>query len=947
MVSSPGRIGPDRIPARAEFTSSLTMLCLPGMPSDRFIGFYPGVPLTNPEVEMRPEDGAASTGDIGVQCLRARYWPQRPHWASTTANVIPEILEPLMREDRGDGTVFGLPATSYSVEALRWVREDRCVLTPDRNVLLLFRVNVASQTKPGSYAYHVLLTGDECPKGIPLTLVVRVLHGELHEQDQPVRTMFTSGCSRDELTVLARDTGLNSVLWAGWPGTRVTKTPEGVRVDDVGSESLSDTARSMASLGMDGPLIVSWPGLALVVGKKLGYTEGEVELLGHADVREAFSLTLTALRDRLTADGCPNMWFFPNDEPGLSERKRSLVLRQCECSRTVEIPTFLTSYFSDFNQGPGRELFTSVVQNATSPEDAVKKRAEAIERNGQWMILTGVYGDGILELNRRSGLHLLRTDADGVAFWVWCKAKENAWNDFDGNAGVEPKDAILGYPPLPEVGWNGAFVETMQYEGMRLAYQDYRVYRELEYAVEHGSGDSPAREAAQAFLAKLKGDFALGATSGELEQLRDTALVLLDHLVSPTEHPGSTEADVSFALSEVGSEAPALSAATSSPEPLPRLSTTLEIDGHLDSDEWDGAHTYGLVNNFNGEPAPAHRILVATRPEGFSVAFDCHEPEYAEARAAAAGKPTVPWANTSIEAFLDVDGDRTDYAQVIVDAAGNVWSGYFSEGEVSFEHALEGVMSAVASAGDRMHLELLIPWTAFADSERLDTWTANFCFTRHVGATREQSSFVWKKNSNFMRYHDIGSYGALCIRTDDVSVTALSTASGIQEATYTLVCEPGSTDMGAAAVQDSDGVVLGHKVVKLDSGETEFSWTAPRTAGDESPVFVLALGDENERRLRMPYAPSPVFLDAAPSVLLPNEPCLWTVRGHSGIDALRMKLGQEDGTSVSKTVPLPPGRHILSASCDTPARGPLDWELAWLDGTGVAVAVKTGVVLTP
>jgi hypothetical protein len=100
-------------------------------------------------------------------------------------------------------------------------------------------------------------------------------------------------------------------------------------------------------------------------------------------------------------------------------------------------------------------------------------------------------------------------------------------------------------------------------------------------------------------------------------------------------------------------------------------------------------------------------------------------------------------------------------------------------------------------------------------------------------------------------------------------------------------------------------------------------------------------------RLRMPSAPPPVFLEKAPSVLLPNEPCLWSVRSHPGINALRLTLSREGAIPTSKTLLLSPGQYLLSATCDAPVGGALDWELSWLDEAGNAVATEKGSLVAP
>jgi hypothetical protein len=124
-----------------------------------------------------------------------------------------------------------------------------------------------------------------------------------------------------------------------------------------------------------------------------------------------------------------------------------------------------------------------------------------------------------------AGVHFWRTEATGCWSWTFLRPKESAYDDFDGGAHREGKDACIAYP-TPD---GKALVPTLQWEGLREGVDDYRYLATLRTLIERakreGRGVETARQAEtelKAVVEKMPWNCRPGgATTADLDRCRD------------------------------------------------------------------------------------------------------------------------------------------------------------------------------------------------------------------------------------------------------------------------------------------------------------------------------------------------------------------------------------------------------------------------------------------
>ncbi len=142
------------------------------------------------------------------------------------------------------------------------------------------------------------------------------------------------------------------------------------------------------------------------------------------------------------------------------------------------------------------------------------------------------------------------------------------------------------------------------------------------------------------------------------------------------------------------------------------------------------------------------------------VSFTCMDPDLSKLVTGNARRGTDKIVlDDSVEIFLDVDFDRTDYHQLIVNAKGDVWTGYFPKpGEMGPGPHKPWKANAQAKAtinrdAKRWVCEVLIPFDRLGGTPRKGTrWAVNFCrnFRGQTDDKHLQTWFlVWNGNRNF------------------------------------------------------------------------------------------------------------------------------------------------------------------------------------------------------
>ena len=165
----------------------------------------------------------------------------------------------------------------------------------------------------------------------------------------------------------------------------------------------------------------------------------------------------------------------------------------------------------------------------------------------------------------------------------------------------------------------------------------------------------------------------------------------------------------------------------------------VKLTGGIDDPLWRKAE---VSSNFlrlkDGEmPEVKTEVRAIASPTKIVFAVRCEEPK-PEAMKLTVAEDNVPgiWTDDSVELFLDVKGAATEYAQVIVNAAGYVFATMSPSGHVITQH-----VKAKAGRGESgWSVEVEIPLKALgASARRGSRWGFHVCRNR----TSISASYVW------------------------------------------------------------------------------------------------------------------------------------------------------------------------------------------------------------
>ncbi|MEA3401961.1 MAG: sugar-binding protein, partial [Armatimonadota bacterium] len=146
------------------------------------------------------------------------------------------------------------------------------------------------------------------------------------------------------------------------------------------------------------------------------------------------------------------------------------------------------------------------------------------------------------------------------------------------------------------------------------------------------------------------------------------------------------------------------------------------IDGRLDDRVWqevEPATDFRLLGKI-GSSKQNTRAWAAWDEESFYVAYECPESEKQQPSL----KPEKIWNRDAVDTALDPDGDREDFLQIIIDAAGN--SEQFSHGYNGRQVQWE-VEHAVGEYEGGWAVEMAVPWSEMGiEAHGGMTFTGNF-----------------------------------------------------------------------------------------------------------------------------------------------------------------------------------------------------------------------------
>ncbi len=143
------------------------------------------------------------------------------------------------------------------------------------------------------------------------------------------------------------------------------------------------------------------------------------------------------------------------------------------------------------------------------------------------------------------------------------------------------------------------------------------------------------------------------------------------------------------------------------------------------------------------------------------ISFVCIDPDVRKIRAdwngAWGNPPRVTW-DDSVEIFLDVNGDRNDYHQMIVNTRGQYWAAYYPNNRMDgdpqpWSGVQPRIKTQINAQAQRWTCEVMIPFDQLGGTPRKgQRWTVNFCRNfrgQYAPDSNLQNWFLVYKNEQY------------------------------------------------------------------------------------------------------------------------------------------------------------------------------------------------------
>ena len=454
--AEPGQIRPNSRPARHECVEALTVTVTPGEYEPANFALYPLRELAGARLRVSDfRTGRGAKLPAGIADVRvARCWPQRKDWRSKTYHIIPELLEPHAAESLHPGA-----ATQF--------------------YLIL---NAPDSCEPGLYRSQVTLEAGGRTSPV-VELRVRVLPFRLRTPPGIVWGLYPDlgrwpafpqeQIEREMVDFKAH--GINALMVYPFRFSTFTYDQGKVHADFAAHRKLMALYRKV---GFPGTMVVSIQGserfvMGLIAASSAEHTPAFVD---------AYRQMLALIKQESVADSWPAFCVHAVDEPWGGERGEAAV-RTLKLIKEAGFKTFNTCYREFVRKRLDPYLDYRCYNNIgfghmRTPEAAAELRDETLAAGDVfWWYGTGCYTnrgviqDGNVIVNRfMGGFHFWRTRATGAWAWTFLRPKGSAYDDFDGAAHREHKDACIAYPTRDGKG----LVPTLQWEGIREGVDDYK-----------------------------------------------------------------------------------------------------------------------------------------------------------------------------------------------------------------------------------------------------------------------------------------------------------------------------------------------------------------------------------------------------------------------------------------------------------------------------------------
>jgi hypothetical protein len=184
------------------------------------------------------------------------------------------------------------------------------------------------------------------------------------------------------------------------------------------------------------------------------------------------------------------------------------------------------------------------------------------------------------------------------------------------------------------------------------------------------------------------------------------------------------------------------------------------VDGRLDDPCWRDAAAQPFTMALTGTAPDAGTgttVQAVWTDEGVVFGFKLLEPAIAAIRATRTQHDQDVFWDDCIELFLDVDGRREKYCQIVTNSRGVLYDGTANGGDWN----AAGARAAAHKDRDFWSLEVFVPYADFPGTPHVKVgtvWYANFCRSRFAGGGHElQRWSTLKRPSNL----DFSAFGKL------------------------------------------------------------------------------------------------------------------------------------------------------------------------------------------
>lgn len=454
--AEPGDIRPNSRPRASEVVERVAAVVTPVEYETLYFALYPLRDASEVQIEVdvfRDGQGTGLAG-AGVDLRWVTCWPQRTDWRSTTFHIIPELLE---QREKG--------------QLRRGVPQQLAVI-----------LRVPEGAPAGNYDASVTVRIAGIPsQAITLRLAVqpfrlRTPQGIVWGLYPDTARWGNFGDAQIETEMREFQAhGINALMvYPQWNSDWALK-------DGKLAVDFSEFRRRMAlyhKVGLGGPMVVSIQGGEGLVRRWIEEQTGQ----RNDDSEDVYRQLLRLIKAESVAGKWPEFCLHSVDEPH-SGKTLEAALRTLRTIKGMGFKTFNTCYGKAVRETLDPYLDYRCYNNIGFLSFPDAKVAETLRKETLaagdifWWYGTGCYTnrdliqDGNAIVNRfMGGFHFWRTGATGCWAWTFLRPKGNVFDDFDGGAQRENKDACIAYPTRDGKG----LIPTLQWEGLREGVDDYR-----------------------------------------------------------------------------------------------------------------------------------------------------------------------------------------------------------------------------------------------------------------------------------------------------------------------------------------------------------------------------------------------------------------------------------------------------------------------------------------